>query len=211
VLRKGNVINAGEINIPYAVFVVYGLLLWQTFIDGLMLPLNVMQRSKTLLTQVKIPPEALIGSVILKVIFNSFFRITAMLALSLFMNAFSFFGFIKFLVLFPTMIMVGISFGFFLAPFNVIYNDISNIVRISIRPLLYASPILYAIPPVSFLVYLNKINIIGIVLSNLRMLATQNLFYDLQAFGISFSLTLVIFLTGWFIFHLSIPILSDRL
>lgn len=210
-LRRGNVINAGEIHVPYSVFVVYGLLLWQTFSEAITLPLQIMQRSKTLLTQVKIPPESLLLSVFFKVLFNSFFRIVVLLALSFFMNALSWVGFAKFLMLYPSIILVGMAFGVLLAPFNVIYSDVGRVVNIVLRPLLYASPVLYAIPPVKFLVYFNAFNPVGIVLSNLRSLATQNLFQNIQPFMITCTILFILFLLGWFIFHLSIPILSDKL
>ncbi len=96
-LRRGNVINAGEISIPYAVFVVYGLLLWQSFSDSITAPLQIMSRQKTLIKQIKVPPEALLLSVFFKMLFNSIFRILALLILSILMNSFSFIGFIKFL------------------------------------------------------------------------------------------------------------------
>jgi len=210
-LQRGRVINSGEIHIPYVVFVVYGMLLWQTFSEALTLPLGVMQRSKTLLTQVKIPPEALLLAVFFKVLFNSTFRIAVMFALALFMDALSWVGFIKSLLLYPTIILAGMAFGVLLAPFNTIYNDIGKVVRISLRPLLYCSPVLYAVPPARLLVYLNAVNPAGIILSNLRSLATQNLFQNVPAFVITSALLLIIFGGGWFIFHLSIPVLSDKI
>jgi len=210
-LQRGNVINAGDINMPYSVFVIYGLLLWQTFSEALTLPLQIMQQSKSLLDQVKIPPESLLLSVFFKVLFNSFFRIVALLALSYFMNAFCWVGFVKFLLLYPTIILLGMAIGVSLAPFNVIYNDVGTVAKIVLRPWMYASPVLYAIPPMKILLYFNAFNPVGIILSNLRSLATLNLFQNMQPFITVSTLLLIIFFIGWFIFHLSIPILSDKI
>ena len=82
-LKRGNVINSGDIPIPYHVFVIYGILLWQTFLESLTLPLSVMQRSKTLLNSVKVPPEVLLLSLFFKVSFNSCFRILVMFFVSI--------------------------------------------------------------------------------------------------------------------------------
>jgi len=210
-LQRGNVINAGDIHMPYSVFVIYGLLLWQTFSEALTLPLQIMQQSKSLLDQVKIPPESLLLSVFFKVLFNSFFRIVALLALSYFMNAFCWVGFVKFLLLYPTIILLGMAIGVSLAPFNVIYNDVGTVAKIVLRPWMYASPVLYAIPPMKILLYFNAFNPVGIILSNLRSLATLNLFQNMQPFITVSTLLLIIFFIGWFIFHLSIPILSDKI
>lgn len=210
-LRRGNVIHAGNINIPYAVFVVYGILLWQTFSEAVTSSVKIMGTHSQLLKQIKIPPEALIVSVFYKVTFNSIFRIITLLMLSIFMNSISYIGFIKFFILYPSIILLGLSIGVFLAPFNVIYSDIGRFINIILRPLLYASPVLYSIPPVAGLKYFNIINPIGIILANLRTVATQNHFPELQSFLIANISLLLVFILGWFVFHLSIPILSDKL
>jgi lipopolysaccharide transport system permease protein len=170
-----------------------------------------MQRSKNLLTQVKIPPEALLLSIFLKISFNSFFRVVVMFVLSFVTNTLSWIGFIKFLLLYPSIVLVGMTFGVLLAPFNTIYNDVGKVIRISLRPLLYGTPVLYAVPSVTLLVYFNTFNPVGIILSNLRLLATQNIFQNMPAFMITLALLFIIFVSGWLIFNLSIPILSNKL
>jgi len=210
-LRRGNVISSGDILIPYSVFIIYGLLSWQTFAESVKLPLSVLQSSKTLLNQVKIPPESLLVSVFLKVAFNAAFRIVVMLVLSFFMNALSWLGFALFLLLFPAIILVGMAAGLLLSPFNVIYNDVGKLVNVTLRPLMYASPVLWAVSPISILGVFNAYNPIGIVISNLRSLATQGIFVDLAPFVITTGVSLLVFCFSWFIFHLSIPILSHKI
>ncbi len=211
VLQRGNVISTGEINMPFPVFVVFGLMLWQTFSEAITLPLGVMQRSKTLLTQIKVPPEALLLSIVFKIMFNSFFRILVMFVLGWLFDALSWVGFAKFLLLYPSVILLGMAFGVFLAPFNIVYGDVGRAVNIALRPLLYASPVIFYAPNIVPLAYFYKINPIAIVLFNLRLMATQNEFSNLTAYVITCSLLVFIFLSGWMIFHLSVPILSDKL
>jgi lipopolysaccharide transport system permease protein len=210
-LRRGNVINSGDISIPYSVYVVYGLLLWQTFSESITSSLGILQRSKTLLNQVKFPPESLLVSVFLKVGFNSLFRIVVMLLISIFISAFSLQGFVLFIILYPSLILVGMAIGVFLAPFNVIYNDIGKFVKISLRPLMYASPVLWAATPVSFLGVFNNYNPFGIVLTNLRSLATQGIFLESYGFLITVIASFIILILSWFIFHLSIPLLAHEI
>jgi lipopolysaccharide transport system permease protein len=211
VLRRGNVISTAEIAIPYAVFVVFGLLLWQTFTDGITLPLNIMQQSKTLLNQVKIPSEALLLSIVFKIMFNSGFRIVVMFGLAGLMGSLSLAGFAKFLLLYPTIILAGMAFGVFLAPFNVVYSDVGRAVTIFLRPLLYATPVIFYAPNIKPLAIFYQINPISIILVNLRALATQNTFVNFPAFVVTCLLLVFIFLAGWFIFHVSVPILADKI
>jgi len=66
-LRRSAVISGGEIAIPYTLFIIYGILLYQTFVDATMSSLSMYERSKSLITQLSIPPEALILSPFLKI------------------------------------------------------------------------------------------------------------------------------------------------
>ncbi len=210
-LRRGNVISFGDIGIPYAVFVVFGLLMWQTFSEGLTLPLRIMPSHRTLLTQVKVPPEALLMTIGFQILFKSIFRIAVMFLLAGVLGALSPLGFVKFLLLYPSLLLTGMAVGVFMAPFNVVYGDVGRAIRIFLRPLLYASPVIFYAPHIKPLAYFYAVNPIAIIIMNLRSLAIQNVFWSPWSFALTCGLMLLLFLSGWFIFHLSVPILSDKL
>jgi len=214
-LMQFRVIDPGELTIPYALFVIYGLLIYQTFAEGITLSLDVMRRSGAMLTHVKVSPEALLLSVLYRLCFNSLFRIAAMLVFSLALipaaraaglQAFSPIGFLKFLALYPVIILAGMSVGVLLAPFHVVYSDIGRAVRTILLPLRYATPVLYQIP----IGWLLAINPIALVLSNLRSLATTDTFVSPVEFAMRTAAFAVLFMAGWFVFHVSVPVLAER-
>lgn len=218
-LAQVRVINPGELGMPYATFVIYGLLLYAAFADSITSSLEVMRRSKTLLTHLKLPPEALILSVFFRMLFNSSFRIAVMLIFSLAthsaavsqgLSAFSPVGFIKFLFCYPLIIFLGMTIGVFLAPFNTIYGDVGKVVRIILVPLRYASPVLYAIPKAFPFDWIHAFNPVAPVLSSLRSLATANVVDDAGGLVIRCAVFAVIFPIAWLVFHLSIPVLAER-
>ena len=84
-LAKMRLINSDNYEMPFALYVVYGLLLYQTFCDSILLSVDSIHRSKAILTHLKLAPEAMILSVFFRVLFNSTFRIAIMLAFSLYM------------------------------------------------------------------------------------------------------------------------------
>jgi lipopolysaccharide transport system permease protein len=209
-LMHSGVISTGFTRLPHSVFVIYGLFLYQTFADSVAMMTSVIRRSRGLLNQLKISPEALIFSVIYRVLFNSSFRIAIMLLFSLLSGAISLPGFLKFLVAYPSLILAGISFGILLAPFQAIYRDIGKVVNITLNVMRYGSPVLFAYtnnPPFNVL---NAINPIALILSNLRLVATTNEFPDAAGFGLRLIFFMILILPGWFIFHVSIPVLADR-
>ena len=93
-----------------------------------------------------------------------------MLGFSLLGASFSLVGFATFLVLFPLLILAGMSLGILLAPFNVIYSDVGRFVGIAIVPLRFLSPVVYAIPPDSQLGRLQILNPLTMLLTSLRSL-----------------------------------------
>ena len=209
-LMQARVIDPGVISIPYAVFVIYGMLLYQTFTDSVLLPLNVITRSRGMLTHLNLSPEALLLSALYRILFNSVFRILVMLGFSLAMRSFSPIGFVKFLLLYPSIILAGMAFGVLLSPFNTIYTDVGRVTRIILNPLRYASPVLYTIPKVAPFTFIYAVNPIAIILSDLRSVATENQFSDLPGFALRVGLLLATFLVGWFVFHVSVPVIAER-
>ena len=66
-LMHTRIIPAEGLGMPPSVFVVYGTILYQTFSESLVLSVGVMNRSRNLLTHLKLPSEALILSVLYRV------------------------------------------------------------------------------------------------------------------------------------------------
>ena len=214
-LKQADMISSGDIDIPYSVFIIYGLLIYQTFIESVLLSLDVIKRSSNMLTHLKIAPEALILSVVYRICFGSIFRIIVMLGFSLWASwtstlTFSPIGFLKFLLLFPAIILAGMAVGTFLAPFGTIYNDIGRAVRIALTLGRYASPVLYAIPAVAPFTYIYAFNPIALVIDNLRSLATENVFIDAPGFFLRIASFIVLFLVSAFVFHVSASVVAER-
>lgn len=209
-LMRTSLISDANLGMPASVFVVYGIMLYLSFTEALVLSVSLLSSSTGLLTQLKIPPEGLIVAVFYRVCFNSTFRIAVMLVFSLLAGAFSVVGFLKFLALFPVLILAGMAPGIFLSPFNVIYNDVGRIVRLLIFPLRFLTPVVYAIPAHTVLGKLQVINPITQLISNLRGLAVENSLVDTPLLLIHLAVLAAIGLVGWFLFHIAVPILSER-
>lgn len=209
-LMQTRLISTDGLNMPASVFVVYGIMLYSTYSESLILSVGLLTSSKNLLAHLRVSPEALIASVAYRVAFNSIFRIAVMLLFSIVAGVFSPIGFLKFLLLFPLVIFWGMAPGIFLSPFNVIYSDIGRFVRLTILPLRFLAPVIYAIPVQSTLGQLQVINPVSMILNNLRSLAVNNTLTDLPTTAIHLIALIVMGIIGWFIFHISVPILAER-
>lgn len=208
-LKRGGVFNLPEIHMSYSVYIVYGMLIYQSFNDAVLRSVNLIVGSKNLLTHLKMPPEALILSVFFRVGFDSLFRIAVMLLFSLVAGDFSLPGFILFVAAYPGIILAGLALGVLLAPFNAIYLDVGRLVRVILVPLRYASPVLWPIPKEIFHGLLLYLNPIAMILINMRLLATSFMLEDAMVTAVHCVFFLVLGLVGWFIFHVSIPVLAE--
>ena len=62
-LMRASIISTDDLGMPASVFVVYGMMLYQTYAESVTLSVEILNRSKNLMAHLKIPPEALILSV----------------------------------------------------------------------------------------------------------------------------------------------------
>ncbi|MCF6286843.1 MAG: ABC transporter permease [Candidatus Hydrogenedentes bacterium] len=212
-LVAAGILHPGDMAIPYALFVTYGMLLYLTFTEALLSALRLFRSSRNLLAHVKIAPEALILSVFFRVLFNSSFRILVMLGLTLFMvgstesgTAGLLMDFSLFLLLYPLLILSGMAIGILLAPFNAIYSDVDRITSLIIVPLRFATPVFFNITSAKVLL----INPVAVFIVNLRDVATHQGFYYPGVLLFWIGVFTVIFCIGTFLFHLAVPVLSER-
>lgn len=208
-LRKGNVFETGAMHMPYSVFVVHGLLMYQTFTSTTMQTVGLLRASRGLITQQKLPPEALLLSVFFRSLFFSVFRILVIIAFSVFTGTFSVFGLVWFVLGFPLLILAGMSIGVFLAPFNAIYRDVGRFVSMVLVPLRFLSPVIFPLAGTRFEVT-RFINPFWTLVDNLRLVATTNTLVEPWLLAAHLGGLFVLGLVGWFMFHVSVPILAER-
>ncbi len=214
-LMRTRVISTGDMGMPPAIFIIYGLLMYATFTESVMRMVNLVRNSKSLLNQLKLPPEALILSVLFRIAFNCCFRLLVMLFFSLLVSrtastAFSPIGFLKFLALFPTVILIGAAIGLFCAPLNAIYTDVGTGLRIGLGPYRYLSPVLWRLPLTGTWAYIHAVSPISPLFLDLRMLATNNIMHYPEQILARIILFGLLFLLAWFVFHVSIVVLSEK-
>lgn len=219
-LMRSRIISPGEMHLPYPLFVIYGLMLYATFVQSLLTGTDLLRTSKGILNHLKVPPEALILSVLFRVFFDSVFRIAVMLLFSLLLmnsaarhglHAFSPLGFAAFVAAYPIIVMAGSGLGLVLAPLNVLFNDVGRLVKILVTPVRFMTPVLWPIPATgTFFTVVNMVNPVTPLINGLRDLATGGTLTDpgrLAAWSCGY---VVVFLVGWFFFHVSVPVLAEK-
>lgn len=210
-LRGGGFITAQHIEMPYSVYVVYGMLLLHVFIQSLSAPLALLNRHRSLISQVKVPPEALLGSQLLRLGFDSCFYIPIMIIVGVSFGAFDVAGILMFLLLYPAIILFGFSLSVLMIPVSTIYSDLRKLVSTINRPLIFLCPTFYYPEGDTILSTINAWNPIAILMNNLRMLAVDGYWHSPGSVAVVILGSLCLLVLGWFIFHVAVPVVISRL
>lgn len=208
-LHKSKFINTDDLTMSYSIFVIFGLLMWQIFNDTLLQSIDIVNRSKTLLSQVNVSAEALVMSIVFRMSFNSIFVILAIALFSFVTSTFDPIGMIQFVLLFPLIILAGLAMGLILTPFNTLNSDVGSFVKILLRALFFTSAILFPIPKEGMLSIIGSYNPLVYLFENMRYIG---LGYDTHMIGFLSVIigTLTLLSIAWYIFHLSLKLLVER-
>lgn len=220
-LWRIGIIRVTGLAIPYPLFIVYGFLLYQTFVDSVLMPMFIQERSRALMAHVKLRPESMLLAVVYRVLFNHAIRAVILLGFTAFILRpawlggdagipFSPLGFALFILGSPLLILTGMAYGLVLAPFHMIYGDVGRATQIFLNPLRYASPVMYQFPNAAVHYWMMTINPIAAVLDCLRSLATAGHATWLPQLGAWTACHVLLFLAGWLLYHLSVPIVGQR-
>lgn len=210
-LNQSQILDVGETDIPYPVYVLVGTLLWQGFIDALNSPLQQILASEGLLTKINFPKEAIIMAGLGEVLFNSVIRLLLLLIV-----------FIWFQTAVPATILLapigilallalGATLGLLLVPGGMLYPDIQRGVNI-ITPLwFFMTPVVYSPPTTWPAVLIAKLNPVSPLLVTTRELLTTGTLSQTGYFLLIVCLMPVLFIASWVLYRLAMPHLIVRM
>jgi lipopolysaccharide transport system permease protein len=210
-LNNQKILDAGSTDIPYAVYVLAGTLLWQGFVDALNSPMLMVQESRAMLTKINFPREALIMAGMGVVLFNFMIRAVLLFGLFLFYDI----PFNEKMLLAPIgvagILLFGLMIGLLLLPLAVLFGDVQRGILIITGFWFFLTPIVYPVPktwPGSLVATLNPVSPLLITAREwLTGLSASNV----TGFCLVFVSALVMAFAGWLIFRLAIPILIERI
>jgi lipopolysaccharide transport system permease protein len=210
-LQKAGYFTVGQTQVPYAVFVLAGLILWQAFADAVHAPLRLVQQSHSILTKVNFPRESLILAGVGEVLFASLIRLVLMGCALLWFGV----GLPWTAIWFPfgvfALIGMGIALGLLITPVAVLYHDVGQALPFVLYLWMFLTPVIYPAPvtwPGSLLVLLNPVSA---VLDTTRDWLFSGSPHYLIGFFAVCGLTVLALLAGWLLFRLALPILIERM
>lgn len=210
-LYQSRVVGSQEIPMHFSLYVVFGMLLYQCFIESVTLAMDSLKRARTLITQVRVPPEALPLAAFYRACFNSSFRLVVMIGFALAAREISLPGVVQAVLLLPIMIVSGVLIGTLIAPFNAIYSDFGRFMRVLFMALRFVTPTVFFFAPGSMMDTINYFNPIALFVRNIRSLAVLGEWYAPELLILHTGIIALLGAAGLFIYHISMPVVAERL
>jgi len=211
ILRSGNILQVSESSYPFFLYLLTGLFPFQLFFSHVQRCNNSTEAYSDLLNQINIPPISIIYAAYFHWLFDSLF-VGIVISISCIMFSLNSFIYLPFAFLYLQLFgLLAIGIGSFAAPFNAIYKDISKIISLTLRPLMFASPIFYIAYDSDILNKFNQFNPIAIFLANYRAMTLDSSMFSWNSF-ITFVLICGFFISlGTWFFIKALPKLNTKI
>ena len=210
-IKNRNILPIRETSIPYAVFLFSGQMVWFLFSQGTGASVRCLVESRSMFKKINFPCEVLLFSCVGQTVFNFIIRIPLWLLVCAYSGFSPNIGVLLVpFTLIPLLLFI-IGLGFYLAPLNAMTRDTGNAIAIVLNLFMFATPVIYPPPeswPLSFLI--NTLNPVSSFIISARDLMTNGTLSDPSSYLISVILSLLIFFTGWRMFHLIETKIAER-
>jgi lipopolysaccharide transport system permease protein len=145
-IQSRRLIDIAAPDVPYPVYVLAGMTLWQTFVDALNAPLQQLTSARQLVTRSRVPQEALIAAGALEVLLSAAARL---LVLAVLVAAYD--VPIDATVLYAplgiaALTVLGLALGVFLAPIGMLYEDVGRALAVITALWFFLTPVIYQAP-----------------------------------------------------------------
>jgi len=210
-LNSQGILNVSSPGMPYALFVLTGTVLWQTFADALESPLKLVSESKTILAKINFPREAFILTSIGQVLFNFAVRLLLLILV-----------FAWFKVSLPVtiflvpigvlaLVLFGVMVGLLLTPLGLLYNDVGRSITIGTQAWFFLTPVIYPTPQGSWAATLIKLNPVTPLLETTREWLITGQVSQFGSFLLVTGISAFLLLVGWIFYRIAMPHLISRM
>ena len=211
-LRRAGMLNAGELDIPYPIYVLVGTTMWGLFMGFYSASASTLRAAGSLLMQINFPHEVyLFEQNALQLVNFSILLVLNLLAMVIFGIAPSWKLILLPLVLLP-LFMAGAAIGLIASVFGAVTMDVRRGLDLTLGMLIWLSPVIYSSSVQgSTLTTISQYNPLTYLVCSARDLILYGRLYDTAGFLLSSLLALAFFLYACRVFYVAETRLVERM
>ncbi len=211
VLRSQGIFAIGDTGIPYPIYVLTGIMLWDVFRGGMKSGLDVVNTGRSMLTKLNFPREALVFANAGQVMVDFAVRLVVLAIACVLLKFSPPATVILALVGIVGLLGLGIIIGLLLVTIGALYKDVEKAIGYGISLWFYLTPVVYPPPSESTLAFFLMMNpVTPLLVTTRELMTTGTLTQPLGALTILVCIPLM--LAGvWVIYHISMPHIIERM
>ncbi|MFK8186329.1 MAG: ABC transporter permease [Phormidesmis sp.] len=209
--RNSGLVHLNDTSIPYPVYVFISMALWQTFVESLQGPAIAVGAAKSMLTKIQLPYEAIILSKVGEIFFNFGIKLIFIGLFFLWFRQPISWSILLAPLAVIHLVILGISFGLWLAPIGALYKDIQQSLLLITAPWMLMTPVIYDIPAGGGFKTLVRLNPVTPLLVTARQLSVGTDLTEIEGFWLVSGLMLILLMLGWILYKLSMPMVIERM
>jgi lipopolysaccharide transport system permease protein len=207
---NANVINVASTELPYPAYVMFSMMLWQTFVESLNGPVQAVANAKQMLSRINFPRESIVLAKLGEVAFNFAVKLVLIVAIFLWYGIPVTGNALLAPLALVQLILLGTLLGLLLAPLGVLYQDVAQGLAVFTGLWLFLTPVVYPVPTAGTFAAIVRLNPVTPVLVTVRELATAGELSDPYRFLAVSAATWVGLLVTWVTFRLAMPFAIER-
>lgn len=207
---RAKILDAGDTGIPYAAFVLLGLVGWQTFVESITVQIETLASERSLLAKLDLPPESLIAAALARVLVNVAPKILVVAVTFAWLRQ----GLPWTVVLAPlpllALALLGTALGLVLAPLHALYHDVGKGLQAVTTFWFFMTPVFYAVPKAGLfrtLVVWNPVTPLLGLTRDLAALGTSTNWAPALWMTLATALALPL---SWFFYRLALPVVLEK-
>ena len=210
-LNSQGILAVGETPVPYPVYVLVGVVLWEGFVASLNAPTAAVAGAAGMLSKINFPREALLVAGFGQVVFNTSVR------LLLLVGVFVWFGIVPpaMAVLAPltilSVLLFGFTLGLLLVPLAMLYQDVGRGIGLMTTAWFFMTPVIYPPPTQWPASLLSRLNPVSPLLITARETMTTGVVSQPWDYVVVVVLMLTALLIGWVMYRLAMPHMIARM
>ena len=146
ILNRSGLLNVGDTGVPYPVYALLGLTIWQVFAGGLTACSNAIISGGSMVIKINFPKETLVIAAMGQAIFELLVRIILLAIVMIIFQASPTWTVVFFPVTLLPLVMLTLGLGLSLSLINVVLRDVASIVTLTTTFLMFLTPVIYPAP-----------------------------------------------------------------